>query len=403
MPTQSLQSLVGFVSQNPSAMAMFDRNMRYLAASPRWKTDYKLAQDPVGRSHYEVFPEITEDWKAVHKRGLAGETIRSELEEFKRRDGTAHWIEWVVSPWRGADGDVGGIVIASHQATAPSSQDADPPTKATAPADADPRAARRRALLDQLRVGNRVLADLPDEIYRAIRDDLSVVTLTSGQVLVDGLTPPSAVVFPLQGLCSVVQTLPDGSSIEVAKGGRSCHGGLSLMLDANEMEAETVVIIGGAALALPAERFRALLQNDPAAREPFQKVLAALVVAAESSAICAACHSAPRRIARWLLLASDYSGLTELPVNQETLAMLLGVRRTGVSEAISDMRRRGLIDTARGVIALRDLDGLTAAACDCWREDLSRRCQVQETAPAVSRFDKFLPVDELLSRHRGAA
>ena len=108
-----------FFEHAPTALAMFDRDMRYLAVSRRWLEDYGLSsQDLIGRSHYEAFPEIPQQWKAVHQRGLAGETIAADEDRFARADGTVQWLRWEVRPWRSSDGGVGGIVIFSEDISA---------------------------------------------------------------------------------------------------------------------------------------------------------------------------------------------------------------------------------------------------------------------------------------------
>lgn len=115
---ESQARLALFIEHAPAALAMFDREMRYLAVSRRWLKDYGLAdQGILGRSHYDLFPEITEDWRRVHQRGLAGEVIVEEEDVFRRQDGSVQWLRWEVRPWREVDGAVGGIVIFTEDIT----------------------------------------------------------------------------------------------------------------------------------------------------------------------------------------------------------------------------------------------------------------------------------------------
>ena len=109
---ESKELLQLFTQHAPVALAMFDREMRYVAMSRRWIESYGLDEDKIlGHSHYEVFPEIPERWKALHRRALEGESIRSEEDRFDRADGGTQWLRWELVPWRTGDGSVGGIII----------------------------------------------------------------------------------------------------------------------------------------------------------------------------------------------------------------------------------------------------------------------------------------------------
>lgn len=107
-----------FVEHSPAPVAMFDREMRYLLVSRSWCRDYRVAdRDLIGRSHYEIFPEIGEEWRAFHRRGLAGERLGREADPFPREDGTVDYVDWEIHPWHQEDGSVGGIMILTNVVT----------------------------------------------------------------------------------------------------------------------------------------------------------------------------------------------------------------------------------------------------------------------------------------------
>jgi len=106
------------VKHSPAAIAMLDRDMKYLVVSLRWMDDYRLGgQSVTGRSHYDVFPEVPARWVEIHRRCMAGEVAKSDDEKFVRADGSIDWIRWEIRPWHQADGTIGGIIIFSEDIT----------------------------------------------------------------------------------------------------------------------------------------------------------------------------------------------------------------------------------------------------------------------------------------------
>ena len=108
-----------YAEHSPAAIAMLDRDLKYLVVSRRWLEVYQLADKAIiGRNHYEVFPEIPQRWIAIHQRCLAGAVEQCDEELFARADGTTNWLRWEVRPWHRADDSIGGIIIFSEDISA---------------------------------------------------------------------------------------------------------------------------------------------------------------------------------------------------------------------------------------------------------------------------------------------
>ncbi len=116
---ESEEQLRLFIKHTPAAIAMFDRNMNYLAASNRWLMDFHLGENYIiGHSHYEIFPDLSEQIKKIHQRGMNGEVIKEDEARFVRANGAVQWLSWEMRPWYMADNSIGGIIILTEDITA---------------------------------------------------------------------------------------------------------------------------------------------------------------------------------------------------------------------------------------------------------------------------------------------
>jgi len=109
-----------FVSRAPAAIAMVDREMRYLVASDRWIRDYQLEnKNVIGRTHYELFPELPERWKQDHQDIITGKVkvLESKEDSFIRPDGRVDWLRWELRPWHNLSGQIGGLLMLSEVIT----------------------------------------------------------------------------------------------------------------------------------------------------------------------------------------------------------------------------------------------------------------------------------------------
>jgi PAS domain S-box-containing protein len=107
-----------FIEHAPAAMVMLDRQMRYLAVSRRWMKTFDLRDSIIGRSHYDVFPEIPTSWREGHERCLEGASEISAADRLVRADGSSFWLKRDARPWRDNHGRIGGLIIAWEDITA---------------------------------------------------------------------------------------------------------------------------------------------------------------------------------------------------------------------------------------------------------------------------------------------
>ncbi len=107
------------IKELPINIAICDNEMKYLSYSNKFLEDYNFDKniDLIGKSHYEVFPEITEFWKNFHRRALAGETLSKDNDKFERVDGSIQYISWEIKPWYKENNTIGGIVLTTIESS----------------------------------------------------------------------------------------------------------------------------------------------------------------------------------------------------------------------------------------------------------------------------------------------
>lgn len=115
---KSQEQLLSLVEQAPVSIAMLDREMRYIIASRSWITEFGRGQEKLaGMSHYDIYPDLPQEQKNIHQRGLAGEFLRNDEDLWVMADGQQRWLRWAVQPWRDGNGTIGGIIISAEEIT----------------------------------------------------------------------------------------------------------------------------------------------------------------------------------------------------------------------------------------------------------------------------------------------
>jgi PAS domain S-box-containing protein len=115
---RSQVQLRSFIRHAPISIAMFDHDMRYLVTSGRWLAEHGRGHcDLVGLNHYQVLPDLPAEWKLVHQKGLAGETVKNDEDLWIQADGSRMWLRWAVQPWYDENDAIGGIIISFEDIT----------------------------------------------------------------------------------------------------------------------------------------------------------------------------------------------------------------------------------------------------------------------------------------------
>ncbi len=220
--------------------------------------------------------------------------------------------------------------------------------------------------LQQSAVRNRLLAALPPGDFALLAPSLRPVRLDLRQTLHEPEWPIEAVYFPERGMVSLLARLEDGAAQEVGLVGREGVVGLAVALGAESVGTEALVQAEGEALRLGADELRAAFGRGAGLRDLLLRYMQALHAQVTQTAACNGRHAVDERLARWLLMAHDRADGDEFPMTQEFMAMMLGVRRAGVSVAAAVLKKAGVIGHAYGRVTVLDRAGLEGASCECY-------------------------------------
>lgn len=223
--------------------------------------------------------------------------------------------------------------------------------------------------ITQIPVTNQLLFQLPANERYAFMTACETVELAFGEVLVEPTECVSHVYFPLDGFISLIVKLDDGHRLEVGMAGREGMMGISLVLGIEEAPLSALVQGAGSALRMEAASFQQLLLSSPVLHQWLKRYLYVVMNQFARSAACNHFHQVEARLARWLLMTQDRAGADRLQLTHEFLAMMLGVRRAGVTLAAIALQTRGLIRYQRGEITVLDRPGLIEASCGCYAAD----------------------------------
>ncbi len=217
---------------------------------------------------------------------------------------------------------------------------------------------------------NRLLSLLSDSDYERLRPHLSQVVFDYRKSLYEASRPIEHIYFPVDGLASLVITTADGASAEVGTIGNEGVVGLPVCLGDRDAPSSVYVQVPGTALSIDARIFRSELERSPTLQLIMLRYAHAFFNQVAQSAACIHLHKVEQRCCRWLLMTRDRMPADDFLLTHEFLGMMLGVRRTTVTEVMGSLQKAGLIRYRRGHVTILDHEGLRQRACECY--DISR-------------------------------
>jgi len=225
-------------------------------------------------------------------------------------------------------------------------------------------------------VRNLLLASLPaDELARMLPHLETVRLDHRTKIFVPGV-PIRHVYFPETAVISVVNLLSDDTAVEVGTIGCEGMAGLALFLAEDVSPFVAIAQVPGVAQRMSADAFLLLASVPGALHDILLRYAQAFLCQVAQTAACNARHLVDQRCARWLLMTHDRVVGDRLPLTQEFLAFMLGVRRAGVSVAMHDMQDAGVIRYTRGAIEVVNRPRLEAMSCECYETVRKHFCRL---------------------------
>jgi CRP-like cAMP-binding protein len=231
---------------------------------------------------------------------------------------------------------------------------------------------------------NRILAALPPEEYERIAPHLETLPLHHGQILYETDGRINDVYFPINAMISLVSEMSDGTSVEVGVTGFEGMTGLAVMLGVERSAHATMAQIEGDVIRVKAEVIKSEFKRGGVLQELLLRYAQSLWVMTSQVAACNRVHSVGERLARWLLMSYDRCVCEDLPLTHEFIAMMLGTRRAGVTEAAIILQAEGLIHYKRGHITIIDKEALEHFACECYEIVKKEFNSLLETQPCAA-------------------
>lgn len=229
---------------------------------------------------------------------------------------------------------------------------------------------------DSVAFKNLFLASLPPRDLALLRPTLQLIELSQGDMLSEAGQRVSDVVFIESGMVSLVATMRNGSSIEVATLGRESIVGVLSAIGDHRSSARAIVQITGFAWKIRASDFRAAVDKSPTLRNLVLLSSELTTAQLQQIAACNALHSVEARLCRWILQVRDRIDGDVIALTQDFLAQMLAVRRPTVTLIAQKLQTAGLIRYRRGRIVITDREGLERLACECAGEIRSKTRQV---------------------------